>query len=177
MPIARTLAVAFTLTLSTLVITSAARAQAPAPPTALFQALAGHWGCNGGFRDGRKLASDLTFEPVQTGRALRFSHVDRAPGNYWQEATWAFDAKGSRVLSLSMTGSTLNGNASPTMFSGHEWSDREITLNADSLNGPPWAPNRFTYTAAASGQLLMRWEVQRGGIWAFGDSLICARAR
>ncbi|MEP6621191.1 MAG: hypothetical protein ABJE47_17835 [bacterium] len=98
------------------------QAQDSASSSALFTALSGHWACNGGFRDGRSLSADLTFQPVQNGRALRFSHADRVPGTYWQEATWVFDGKGRRVFSLAATGATSSSVAAAAMFSAREWS-------------------------------------------------------
>jgi hypothetical protein len=147
------------------------------PPTELFRRLEGRWGCSGGFPGGRTLSADLTLAVEQDGRVLRFTHIDRAPSSSWQEAIWAFDAKSTSVFSLSTSGANTNRNVSAALFSAKTWSDRDIALVADSLNGPPWTPNRFTYALHESSELAMRWEVQRGAIWALGDSLVCSRVK
>ncbi len=69
---------------------------------------------------GAAFSADLTFASVQDGRLLRFTHVDRAPSSYWQEAMWAFDAKSNRVFSLSTSGAGTNRNVSPALFSAPE---------------------------------------------------------
>ena len=109
------------------------------------------------------------------GRLLRFSHVDRTPGAYWQAATWMHDAKNQRVLSLSVSGSTKNQGTSAALFVARSWNDSSIVLEADSLKGPPWAVNRFSYALRNPSTLLKRWEIQRNGSWVLGDSLVCGR--
>jgi hypothetical protein len=141
----------------------------------LFAAVAGKWSCEGGFPNGRKLAADLQFTPGVDGRIITFEHVDRAPGAYWQRSTWGYDAKAGRVTSLAMTGSTKDKSSIPAMFTSRAWTESSITLDADTLRTPPFAPNRFTYSVSAAG-LKMVWELGRGGVWALGDSLDCKRA-
>jgi hypothetical protein len=162
---------AFAVTISA----SSARAQAMSSAAGLFAALEGRWDCSGGFPDGRKLVADLSFTREREGRLLRFSHVDRAPGSYWQDATWMHDSKGQRVLSLSTSGSTKNLGVGAALFVAHSWTDSSIVLEADSLKGPPWSVNRFSYSLRAPSTLLKRWEVQRNGSWVLGDSLVCGR--
>jgi hypothetical protein len=79
------------------------------------------------------------------------------------------------VLSLSTSGSTRTPNASAALFVATAWTETSIVLDADSLKGPPWMPNRFSYTLRGPSTLGMRWEVQRNGTWMLGDSLVCGR--
>src|SRR5688572_22936204 len=110
-------------------ISIAAIAQQPAAyPIPVFRALAGTWSCVGGFPDGRSLAADLTFSSAQDGRLLRFSHIDREPGSYWQEATWLLDSKANRVLSLSVSGSRKNATTSAGLFIASSWTDKQLIL-------------------------------------------------
>jgi hypothetical protein len=155
---------------------SSARTSAfPDSVAALFKALAGHWSCNGGFPHGGALAADLTFTPVAGDYAIDFRHVDRAPGIYWQNSTWAFDGKSGRVVSTGMSGSQKDRAGAASMFTASRWSPTSITLDADTVKAPPFAPNRFTYAVGGGSTLTMRWEVERNGAWALGDSLVCGR--
>jgi len=159
---------------------AAAQNGAPAAPfpdsaMALFKALAGHWSCNGGFARGGSLAADLTFTPAMDGHALSFEHVDRVPGSYWQSSTWAVEAKTGRIVSAGAAGSTKDHTGAPTLFVAKAWSPTSVTLEADTIKAPPFAPNRFTYSLLSANGLKMTWEVSRNGTWALGDSLVCAR--
>jgi hypothetical protein len=80
------------------------------------------------------------------------------------------------VSSIAMTGSTKNRSGAPALFTAHEWSRYAITLVADTVKTPPFAPNRFTFRLERADRLTMRWEVARNGAWALGDSLVCARS-
>jgi hypothetical protein len=164
--------------IATFLLSSALGAQQPAsPPTRLFATLAGRWSCAGGFPDGRKLAADLTFTEAQGRRLLHFTHTDRAPGSYWQDANWLFDAKAARILSLATSGSSTNQNASAALFIAKEWTDASVVLEADTLKSPPWTQNRFSYTLRDTATMLMRWELGRNGGWQLGDSLVCRRSK
>lgn len=140
----------------------------------LFTRVTGKWSCEGGFPNGRKLAADLEFTSGRDDRVLTFEHVDREPGAYWQRSTWGYDAKANRIVSLAMTGSTKDRSSLPAMFTSREWTDSSITLDADTLKTPPFAPNRFRYSLRG-GALKMVWEVSRNTAWAVGDSLVCLR--
>jgi hypothetical protein len=141
---------------------------------ALFAALAGPWACAGAFADGRPLAADLLFEPALDGRALRYRHVDRPPNTFAHEATWAFDAPAGHLISLAFA-AMGDAPASPALFVAEAWTETSITLVADTLRAPPWAPNRFTYTLDGDDALRMVWEIGRGGGWHMGDYLDCQR--
>jgi hypothetical protein len=160
-----------------------ALAQQPPTPSAfpdsvakLFKAVAGRWSCAGGFARGGALAADLKFTPAVGDYAITFQHVDRAPGSYWQNSTWAFDGKSGRIVSTGMSGSQKDQTGAPSMFSASAWSPTSVTLDADTIKAPPFTPNRFTYAVTAGSTLTMRWEVGRNGAWSLGDSLVCSRA-
>jgi len=143
----------------------------------LFRNIAGRWTCAGGFARGGALASELTFTPFADGRALAFLHADRAPNAYWQSATWSLDAAG-HVVSMAMAGSVKTRTGAPALFIATAWSERSITLVADTVkNTPPFAPNQFTYSLISPDSLKMLWELSRGGLKAVGDSLLCGRVR
>jgi hypothetical protein len=162
------------LSLAIVLPASAGHAQA-SPAAGLFASLEGSWDCAGGFPDGRPLAADFSFNREREGRLLRFSHVDRAPGTYWQEATWMHDARGKRLMSLVASGSSKNAGVSAALFVARQWNDSSVVFEADSLKGPPWAANRFAYALRSPATLMMRWEIQRNGSWVLGDSLVCGR--
>jgi hypothetical protein len=162
------------------VVSTTARGQTPGaavPVTApLFARLSGSWSCAGGFANGRALSADLSFTPFDDGRTLTFSHRDRPPGVFWHRSTWAIVGNSRELVSVGFSGSRANTDAAPVLFIGRDVSDTAVTLVADTLKAPPFTPNRFRYVVDSSGRLLMRWEVQRNGSWALGDSLVCARS-
>jgi len=114
--------------------------------------------------------------PALGGNIVGFEHVDRTPGSYWQRATWALDPKLPRVVSAGVAGSQKDATGSPAAFYSTMLRETSITLQADTLGSPPFAPNRFTYLSPARDSLEMRWEVLRNGTWSLGDSLMCGRA-
>lgn len=142
----------------------------------LFERLAGNWSCKGGFSRGGALEADLAFSPGLGGSIVSFEHVDRTPSVYWQRSTWAVDAKLPRVVSAGVAGSKKDASGAPAAFFSTALSDTSITLQADTLGSPPFAPNRFTYLSPRRDSLEMRWEVLRSGAWSLGDSLTCGRA-
>ncbi|HEX5436977.1 MAG TPA: hypothetical protein VFW98_07455 [Gemmatimonadaceae bacterium] len=142
----------------------------------LFTALRGRWSCTGGSANGRPLAADLTFTPSMDGRTLRYRDADHAPSNYVQEATWAMSPTRHEIVSLAFAALSSKAAPEPALFVAREWTAHSLTLVADTLQSPPWAPNRFTYTLAASNTLKMVWEVEHAGAWQVGDSLMCRRA-
>jgi hypothetical protein len=161
------------------VISNPARSQSPPENDsvlALFRGLAGAWSCAGGFARGGPLAADLLFEPALGGHVLRFGHVDRSPSTYWQQSTWMFDMKAKAIVSTGAVGSTKDYAGTPSLFVASAMSATSVTLAADTIKAPPFAPNRFTYTLRGPEQLEMRWEVQRDRSWQLGDSLVCHRA-
>jgi len=158
-----------------------ARAQVPVPDSivvraaTLFGNVGGWWSCAGGFARGAPLAADLTFTPVADRRALTFLHTDRAPNVYWQSATWSLDANG-RIVSMAMAGSMKGHTGAPALFIASNWSERSVTLVADTVKSPPFAPNQFTYSLFAGDSLKMVWEIVRNATKTVGDSLLCGRS-
>lgn len=148
---------------------------ATSPASTLFASLAGRWSCTGGFGRGGALQADLTFMLVAGGRALAFQHVDRSPSVYWQSATWGLESGTDRIVSLAMAGSMKAGAGTPSMFVASRWSATSLTLVADTLKAPPFAPNQFTYTVSGANTMKVVWEVSRNGALVVGDSLMCAR--
>jgi len=142
----------------------------------LFAALRGGWSCTGALANGRPLAADLSFTPSMDGKLLRFRHADRAPSSYVQEATWGASPTRHEIVSLAYAAGTATAAPEPALFVAREWTAHSLTLVADTLQSPPWAPNRFTYTVAGPDSLKMVWEVERGGAWRMGDWLACTRA-
>jgi len=142
----------------------------------LFAALRGGWSCTGALANGRPLAADLSFTPAMDGRLLRFRHADRAPSSYVQEATWGASPTRHEIVSLAYAAGTATAAPEPALFVAREWTAHSLTLVADTLQSPPWAPNRFAYTVAGPDSLKMVWEVERGGAWRMGDWLACTRA-
>jgi hypothetical protein len=142
----------------------------------LFHALDGRWSCEGGFPRGGALAADLSFTLSPDGRAMLFEHLDRAPNVYWQRAIWALESTG-RIVSLGVAGSTKQQNGNSSFFVAREWSANSVTLVADTIKAPPFAPNRFTYSTTGENTLKMVWELARSGTWVVGDSLRCRRKR
>ena len=140
----------------------------------LFERISGHWSCSGGFSRGGSLESDMSFTPILDGRVLFYTHTDRAPNAFWESATWSLDASG-RIVSMAMVGSTKTRVGAPALFIATSWSPSTITLVADTVKTPPFAPNQFTYSLAGD-RLKMVWEVARNGVRAVGDSLLCNRA-
>lgn len=142
----------------------------------LFRALDGRWNCEGGFSRGGALAADLSFTLTPDGRAMWFEHLDRAPNVYWQRAIWALDsARG--IVSLGVAGSTKQRTGRSAFFVARAWSTNAVTLVADTIKAPPFAPNRFTYSTTGENKLKMVWELARAGTWVVGDSLLCTRKR
>jgi len=172
------------LSLPTLVVLIAATsAGAQAPPvadsiatraSALFGHLSGRWSCAGGFARGGPLEADLTFTSVADGRALTFVHADRPPNIYWQSASWSLDDAG-RIVSLSVAGSSKIRTGTASLFIATAWNESSLTLVADTVKTPPFAPNQFTYSLTGGNDLKMVWEVTRNGSRAVGDSLLCRR--
>ncbi len=163
---------------------AAASVGAQAPPvadsiaaraSALFAHFSGRWSCVGGFARGGSLQADLTFSSVADGRALMFVHADRPPNTYWQSASWSLDDAG-RIVSLAVAGSTKSRTGTPSLFIATAWNENSLTLVADTVKSPPFAPNQFTYSLTTGNDLKMVWEVSRNGSRAVGDSLLCHRA-
>jgi hypothetical protein len=142
----------------------------------LFAALRGRWSCAGGFANGRALAADLSFTPAMNGKLLRFRDADHAPSSYVQEATGGLSAARHQIVSLAFAAGSKNAPPEPALYVARSWTARSLTLVADTLESPPWAPNRFTYTVNGRNGLKMVWEVERNGAWRMGDTLSCHRA-
>lgn len=153
--------------------TGAQREQAKAE---LFRRLVGQWSCEGGFARGGALSADLSFASAIDDRVLTFTHMDRPPNVFWQRSTWLMNGKTGRLVSVGANGSQKERTAAPVMFTASEWTDRSVIFVADTLNVPPFVPNRFVYSLPDSNHLRMRWEINRDTLWTLGDSLTCRRA-
>jgi hypothetical protein len=138
----------------------------------LFTTLAGSWSCEGKFSSGKPIASDLQFTPRLEGRALQYEHHDRPPNNFVATALWGPDASNSQLVSVGFAGDATA--LAPVLLTAKKWTAQSVTLEAQALTSPPFAPNRFTYRLEKS-KLTITWEVQRDGDWRVGDRLECSR--
>jgi hypothetical protein len=110
------------------------------------------------------------------GQLLRFRDADHAPSSYVQEATWGLSAARHQIVSLAFAAGSKNAPPEPALYVARSWTAHSLTLVADTLESPPWAPNRFTYAVNGRNGLTRRWEVERNGAWRMGDTLSCHRA-
>jgi hypothetical protein len=143
---------------------------------ALFLAIEGSWSCAGAFANGKPLASDLTFTATLDGRGLHYSHVDRAPNVYRQQAVWGHDKETGQMVSLAFTAFPPEPMPSAAMYQADSVTKNSVRLIHKRLLSDPFAPNRFTYTVEGTNKLNMVWEVSRKeGEWKMGDYLNCDR--
>ena len=166
--------IAFSLTLAVLALVPAAlTAQSPTNPdssSAWAHALRGTWSCAGAFVSGKPLAADITFSPILRGQWLEYHHLDRPPGQYEATGLW-----GPALHDSSLGATTLHDN-----FGGHRRflaavsQPGAVTLTRDTTEAGARL-ERFTFRPRPDGTLWFAWEVQRGGVWALGDSLSCRR--
>jgi hypothetical protein len=138
----------------------------------LFSSLAGTWSCEGTFSNGKPIASDLQFTLRLDGRSLQYEHRDRPPNNFVATALWGPDASNNQLVSTGFAGDATM--LAPVLFTAKKWTAQSVTLEAQPLTSPPFAPNRFTYSLEKS-KLTITWEVQRDGSWRVGDRLECSR--
>jgi hypothetical protein len=142
----------------------------------LFASAEGSWSCVGAFANGKPLAANLKFKRSPDGQSIHYSHVDRAPNTYRQEANWGVDKDSGHMISLAFTAFGDQRSPSAAMYVAEKWSADSVTLVHKKLLADPFAPNRFTYSVSG-GKLKMLWEVRRGeSEWRMGDYLDCERS-
>ena len=112
----------------------------------LFSSLAGHWSCEDKFANGRSIAADVQFTLRFDGRALAFEHRDRAPNQFVTTALWGPDSQNHQLVSAGFAGTPTA--PSPARFIAKNGSAQSLTLEANTLTSPPFAPNRSTYSLA-----------------------------
>ncbi|HEY6330504.1 MAG TPA: MBL fold metallo-hydrolase [Blastocatellia bacterium] len=151
--------------------TNAASQAALKPEIEVFKPLIGNWTCSGEFNSNHApISSTISFEPQLDGAWLEVKHKDEPPNRYISQEMWGYDKDGKVFVAV------IHDNfGGVRLFSSPGWSGDALTWTGDTLMAGQKLAQRFIYEKAISGNIVVRWQVNKQGNWIEGDHLTCSK--